>query len=104
MPAEWDNLPRVYRLVPHWEDNLAIDATTFRLDYTSVTAPPSLYGEVASDHVIFIDTRSGEMVRRDQPLPVKDQYYDLKQVGEAVLPQLSPGLLYSLLVQDVGNP
>lgn len=104
MPAEWKSPPRVYRLVPHWEDNLVTDSGTFRLDFTTVTAPPSLYGEVAPENVIFLDSRSGQLTRRDQPLPVGGQSFALKPAGDALLPQLPRGLLFDLLVPDGNQP
>ncbi len=103
-PEAWQNPPRVYRLVPHWEDHLAIDATRFRLDYTTVTAPPSLYGEAPSNQVIFIETKSGRLVRRDRPLPVGELTFSLKPIGAADLATLQPGLLYALLVEGGQNP
>lgn len=102
MPADWKSPPRVYRLVPHWEDNLVTDAGTFRLDYTTVTAPPSLYGEVTPENVIFLDSRSGQLARRDLPLPVGGQSFVLKPAGDALLPPLPRGLLFDLLA-PVGN-
>ncbi|NMB68358.1 MAG: hypothetical protein GYA20_06320 [Chloroflexi bacterium] len=104
MPAEWKSPPRVYRLVPHWEDNLVTDSGAFRLDFTTVTAPPSLYGEAAPENVIFLDSRSGQLARRDQPLPVAGQSFALKPAGAAVLPQLPRGLLFDLLVPDGNQP
>lgn len=104
IPADWKSPPRVYRLVPHWEDNLVTDAGTFRLDYTTVTAPPSLYGEVTPENVIFLDSRSGQLARRDLSLPVGGQSFVLKPAGDALLPLLPRGLLFDLLVPVSNQP
>ncbi len=97
MPAAWENPPRVYRLRDHWEDALAASQTEFRLDDKTVTAPPSLYGVFPSSDMIFLDTRSGEMTRRNEPLPLNGTYYELRPEEQPVLPQLPHALLYTLL-------
>jgi hypothetical protein len=97
MPEGWKTPPRVYRLREHWEDNLAISQTEFRLDDKTVTAPPSLYGTFPSSDIIFLDTRSGSMKRRNDALPIHGAYYELKPVTDPVLPQLPHSLLYSLM-------
>ncbi|MRR52786.1 MAG: hypothetical protein EG825_18100 [Rhodocyclaceae bacterium] len=97
MPAAWRNPPRVYRLREHWEDSLAASQDEFRLDDKTVTAPPSLYGVFPSSQVIFLDTRSGAMARRNEPLPLNGTYYELQPEEQPVLPQLPHALLYTLL-------
>lgn len=99
MPGEWENPPRVYRLREHWEDNLGAPAMKFRLDDQTVTAPPSLYGVYSSKDVIFLDTRSGQLVRREKPLPVNGQIYEIKPVMDPVLPQLPHTSLFWLMVK-----
>ncbi len=97
MPEAWKAPPRVYRLREHWEDNLAASQTEFRLDDKTVTAPPSLYGVFPSSDIVFLDTRSGFMQRRNDALPIHGTNYELKPVAGPVLPQLPDSLLYSLM-------
>lgn len=99
MPVEWKNPPRVYRLRDHWEDNLAASPTEFNLYVETVTAPPSLYGVVMASDVIFLDTRSGKMERRVEPLPINGQYYEIKPVSTPILPGLARALLYELMIR-----
>ncbi len=100
MPAEWKNPPRVFRLVDGWEQHIVGADGNFVLDATTVTAPSSLYGEVVTSQVIFIDSGTGSLVRRDQPLSIGNQSYPLQANGSPVLTGLRHGWLYSMLVED----
>lgn len=97
MPEAWKAAPRVYRLREHWEDNLAASQTEFRLDDKTVTAPPSLYGVFPSSDIVFLDSRSGSMQRRNEALPIHGTDYKLKPIADPVLPRLPHSLLYSLM-------
>jgi hypothetical protein len=104
MPVNWKNPPRVFRLESQWDQHLVGSDGNFMLNVITVTAPPSLYGEVPSDHVIFIDSSSGELIRQTQPLTIGSASYKLEQIGPPLLPQLSHGLLYSLMIEGSHNP
>jgi hypothetical protein len=104
MPNGWQKPPRVYRLESQWEQHLVESDNLFVINVTTVTAPPSLYGEVPSNHVIFINTSSGVLDRQTQPLTIGSNSYPLKQIGSPVLPQLDKGLLYSLMIEDSPMP
>jgi hypothetical protein len=103
-PTDWQNPPRVYRLEPQWQQHLVASDGNFILNVVTVTAPPSLYGEVPSNEVIFIDTNSGELVRQTQSLTIGSASYNLKQIGPALFPQFNHGLLYSLMIEDNQKP
>lgn len=104
LPVEWKDPPRVYRLIPNWEDNIIAANGNFLINVNTVTAPPSLYGEVPSVQVIFIDSSSGTLVRRNQPLTIGTKAYPLKPVGSPLLDGLDKGILYSLLIEDSRIP
>jgi hypothetical protein len=100
MPVEWKNLPRVYRLrEEQWKDFLAVSETEFLVDDRTVTAPPSLYGEFPVDNVIFIETASGRMVRREEPLTLNGMTYKMRPVTEPVLSQLPHTLLFEWMIE-----
>jgi hypothetical protein len=104
MPTEWKNPPRVFRLESQWQEHLVGSDDNFILNVITVIAPPSLYGEVPSKHVIFIESSSGELIRQTQPLMIGTASYNLDQIGPPVLPQLAHGLLYSLMIESSRNP
>jgi hypothetical protein len=104
MPTDWKNPPRVYRLETQWQGHLVASDDSFILNVTTVTAPPSLYGEVPSNQVIFIDSSSGELVRQTKTLTIGSASYNLEQIGLPVLPQLAHGLLYSLMIEGSPGP
>lgn len=100
MPQGWENPPRVYRLrEKQWQDYLAASATDFLVDDHTVTAPPSLYGTFPAGDVIFIDTESGRMARREGPLSLNGVTYALRPAAEPVLTQLPHTLLYAWMIE-----
>ena len=99
MPADWQEPPRVYRLESQWEQHLVGSDGNFVLNVVTVTAPPSLYGEVLSNQVTFLDSSSGELIRQTQPLTIGSALYDLQPIGPPVLPQLDHGILYALMIE-----
>jgi hypothetical protein len=96
-PADWDDPPRLYRLVPGWEEHIVAGDGRLRLDAQTVLAPPSLYGEVEPDHVIYLEAEGGGLARRAGALTVGEADYGLKALGEAGS-QLAPGFLFRYLV------
>jgi hypothetical protein len=96
-PLDWDDPPRLYRLVPGWEEHIVAGDGRLRLDAQTVLAPPSLYGEVEPDHVIYLEAEGGGLARRAGALTVGEADYGLKALGEA-RSQLAPGFLFGYLV------
>ncbi len=96
-PSDWDEPPRLYRLVPGWEDHALAGDGRLRLDALTVLAPPSLYGEVEPDHVIYLEAEDEHLVRRAGALTLGEADYGLKALGEAGA-ELAPGFLFGYLV------
>jgi hypothetical protein len=102
-PNDWEEPPRVYRLVPGWEEYIVAEDGQFRIDASTVIAPPSLYRTVASTDVILVDTSSGFLWRRRSPLDIGGREYELREPGLPMLTDLSPGFLFGYLLSDDGS-
>lgn len=97
-PESWQAPPRVYRLREGWSDRIVTEAGMFRLDGTTVNAPPSLYGEALPQNVILIDTSSGSLVREAGPIVLQGRTYHLQSASTAVLDTLPRGPLYAVML------
>jgi hypothetical protein len=97
-PEAWEELPRVFRLRPGWEERILAEDGSFILNGGTVAAPPSLYTEVASDRVIFLDWQGDVLIRRTEPLILGDAELWLKPVGDAAR-GMGRGFLYPYLVE-----
>jgi hypothetical protein len=102
-PEEWEAPPRVFRLVPGWEDALATADWRFRLDASTVVAPPSLYREVDSRQVIFLETAGGVLQRVGGELAVAGAKYAIRDLPLSPVPGFAPGYLYGYLVSAAGQ-
>jgi len=101
---DWVEPPRVFRLVPGWQERIGRPNAIFSLVEQTVTAPPSLYRVVASANTILIETSSGRLVRRTGLLEFDEANFPLKPETSPVLPAWSTGFLHPLLLNHLGPP
>jgi hypothetical protein len=97
-PSGWEDPPRLYRLVPGWEEHIVAGDGRLRLDAQTVLAPPSLYGEVESPRVIYLSAAGGLLVRETSPLQVAGIDFPIKSLPSAAPAGPDPGPLYRYLV------
>jgi hypothetical protein len=97
-PGEWEAPPRVYRLIPGWEDALVTADGRFRLDASTVVAPPSLYQEVDSRQVIFLETAGGVLRRVGGALAVAGTERVIRGLPQTSASEFAPGFLYTYLI------
>ena len=95
-PDDWNEPPRVYRLIDGWESRILTSDGLFRIDSTTVVAPPSTYKNVIPSDVILI--QAGEMPLRSYDLEIGDTVYELKQLDSATLYHMEKGFLYPYLI------
>jgi hypothetical protein len=98
-PEAWADPPRVYRLVPGWQEHILTGTGNLRLDPTTVLAPPSLYGEVRADHVIYLTGAGGRLEREAGPLLIGGQEVGLKPPAPGALAGFPPGTLFPYLIE-----
>jgi hypothetical protein len=98
-PTDWKNPPRVYRLIPGWQNNILTSEGYLRLDVTTTVAPPSLYKEVDPANVILIQN-GDKPYRRNQNLVLDGQVIILKEQDLPILPALPHGFLYPYLLGE----
>ncbi len=101
-PEGWPEPPRVFRLVPGWQDAIVTEDGRFRLDATTVSAPPSLYRAVDSTSVILLTSANGQLARQPGPLLIGDDAFGLQSPAAELQRQLAPGPLYALLIEGRG--
>jgi hypothetical protein len=99
-PDNTTTVPRVYRLVPGWQNRIVLEDGSFQVNRETVTAPPDNYNIIQSNKLIIISTEGGTMKRVVGPLEINGTMYSLKPQTEPVLPNLQRGILYSLLVDS----
>ena len=87
-----------------WQERIGRPNAIFSLVEQVVTAPPSLYREVASANAILIETSSGRLVRRTGPLEFDEVSFSLKSETSPSLPARSPGFLHPLLLNHLQDP
>lgn len=93
--------PKVYELKSGWEKRILSDQNLFRLD-KSVTIKGDLPRTylVDSSSVIFIETKTGKLFRRIEPLIIKDQVFPLKQKANSFVSSFDQRLLYKYLIES----
>ena len=100
-PDESRSVPRVYRLLPGWQEKIALADGSFQVNRETVTAPPDNYGIFESSDVIIISTEGDKMKRIDGQLEVNGTSFLLKPRADPALPSLPRGVLYRLLLDTV---
>ena len=99
MPPNLEAPPRVYRLLPGWEQSILTPDGKVDLQITNVAAPPSLYGTKDPERIIFIewDPASNHLIRRTDPLIIKGFTINILPVRAPWLTGLPKGILYQIL-------
>ncbi|MEJ2551865.1 MAG: hypothetical protein P8Z34_14415 [Anaerolineales bacterium] len=98
-PSEWENPPRVYRLIPGWQERIVDAQGQFIVNAATVLSPAPLYRVVPSTDVIFIETSSGHLQRGEEPLVLSDTSYDLYH-GSSPSRSYEENILYEFLIGD----
>jgi hypothetical protein len=96
-PPEMISIPRVYRLLPGWQNKIVTADSLFQVNDETVTAPPDNFNSIESRNVIVISTKNGVMTRIAGPLEINGKSYPLKPLTAPVLPSLPRRILYQLL-------
>jgi len=102
-PAEWESPPRLFRLAPGWEANLVNGDEQFRLDGSTVVAPPSLYGTVDGRQVVFLETSGGTLRRVGGEMIVDGAAFSIRELPQGPQPTFAPGFLYDDLVGETAS-
>ncbi len=96
-PSEWENPPRVYRLLYKWRRNIVGEDGLFVLDQTTTMAPTPFYRNVPSTDVIFIETATGDLKRRTEPLELDGELYTLYP-NSTIVHQFEKNFLYDYFI------
>ena len=106
-PQEWKNPPRLYSLLPQWQDAIVSDENLLDLNYSTVLtfSPDPLrphpfgfeehFDKVESSNVIFLEANNGRLARRTEPLVIDGREFPLKEISTSKLPLLEKGHLYN---------
>lgn len=99
IPDEWQQPPRVFRLVSNWQAHLITEEGQFDLFNLTVTSPDGYYRTVDSEDVIFLELQDGMLARSDDRLTVQGTDYPLKPTGSPALGRLATTSFYDLLIR-----
>ena len=77
-PDESMSVPRVYRLLPGWQEKIVLEDGSFQVNRETVTTPPDNYGVFESGDVIIISTDGDKMKRIDGQLEINGTSFLLK--------------------------
>ena len=97
-PLEWKDPPRVYRLEAGWEQHLVSGRDLFQVDNQTSFIPESMYVEVESRKVIFIEAQENGLVRHTAPLLLNGLEYPVKPRDPLAGESFIPGALYNLMI------
>ena len=99
-PREWDAIPRVYRMVPGWEDRVVTKDLRLRIDETTTFSPGSTYGVFDTSNAILIVQGPDGLTRLAEFSETGHGAIGLmapRGIGE---PAYQPTLLHALLVSS----
>jgi hypothetical protein len=99
-PASWQLKPKVYRLQSDWQAQIRSKDNLFHVS----AAIPSLRDDeierkIASTNVIWLETKTGTLTRRTEPLTISDRQFKLKTQTRLGLPPFEHKYLYNYLIQ-----
>ncbi len=99
-PDDWDEPPRVYRLVPNWREYIVRREGIFQLKDFTTHAPASNYKNIESSICILIEKINGRWMRRTEPLVFDGIEFPLKAWQITSPPTFNKGDLFDLLIID----
>jgi hypothetical protein len=99
-PDDWDEPPRVFRLVPNWRDYIVRAEGLFQLKDFTTHAPPAHYKNIQSSTCILIEKRGDHWGRRTEPLIFDGAEFPLKARENPTLPSFREGALFDLLMTE----
>ncbi len=98
-PLEWEEPPRVYRLAPWWRDVDAGGDGLFAVNKSTVLAPGPQPRVVPCTDVILIETSSGSMTRRTDPMDIHGESHCWKAILTTDT-QHEKNILYNFLIHE----
>ena len=99
-PSEWASVPRVYRMVPGWEETLLTDDGGIVLDAGTISSPSFTSGVIDPAETILIVMREGRLQRVSGSYLVDDVVVDFQTTTAVGEPAYPPGFLYEYLVLE----
>jgi hypothetical protein len=99
-PADWGREPRVFRMVPGWEERVLTHDGQVLLDATTTFSPPSTFGVFDPTRVILMTTRDGMLARASGSFPPGDGRVELPPPPALGEPPFPRAFLYDLLVSS----
>jgi len=98
-PEDWEQPPRVFRLIDGWQNNIVRLPGYFTLDGSNVYASNRNFGDFVQKQTIFISAAEDGLARRTEPLPLSGMR-EVKPVSEPVLSDFPTRPLYDLLIGE----
>jgi hypothetical protein len=104
-PQYWSSPPTVHLLRTDWRKHIVANNNNFKLNESTIASSKAhyRYRRVNSSQIIFLETNSGKLTRRTQPLIVGGRAFSLKEKVSKRLPSLDKGHLYDPLIGEADN-
>jgi hypothetical protein len=97
---EWDDQPRVYRLLPDWKERIWVEGTTFQVNEATTLAPSAYYRTTSTNNVILLAMDESQLVRVGPELIIEGQTFSLKWIEKISAPDFPQGVLFPLLIDE----
>jgi len=98
-PGTWEEVPKVFRLVPGWEETIIQLPGYFTLDGQVVVAFERRFGDFLQSNTIIISTTEGKFSRL-RTVDILDEKIALKPPGEGRLESYERSPLHHLLLEE----
>lgn len=97
-PGDWEDPPRVYRLLPDWRETIVAGPGEFAIDHATSGAP--FHQTVATQRVILIASSVTGLERAAPFVEIDGTRYELRPAGSPGSGTLARGALYGALVLE----
>ena len=97
-PDDWKIPSIVYRLPIDWQQQIVSEGNLLQVSETVAEKMRNSQRTVASSNAIFLETKNGELTRRNKPLIIGKQEFQLKQLSASGSPTFKKRPLYDYLI------
>jgi len=103
-PDDWENPPRVYRLVPTWQNQIITEDLSFQIDASTVISPSDHYDRFKPSDVILLQTADGTFNRLEQYVTATGEILQLKPIPSEWLNPCTPRFLFDIFYWPEREP
>ena len=101
-PDDWTYTPSLYRLKPHWQEQIKPEGNLFKLNamVSWFMSVPDRGRNLESTNVILLEKKNGQLTRRTETLRIGDREFSLKDALASKPLRFEKGWLYDYLIKS----